>query len=110
MANEKRLIDANALMEKHCEGCVKGVQEMCKSDPVCATMMWVVEEPTVDAVEVVHGRWLFVTKGQQTSVYVCSKCNRAVTVVCDEDKIKEQLAKRYPYCHCGAKMDGDGNE
>ena len=62
--------------------------------------------PTVDAVEVVHGRWLFVTRGQQTSVYVCSRCNRAVTVSCDEDKVKGQLIKRYPYCHCGAQMDG----
>ena len=54
MADEKRPIDANALMEKYCEGCAKEVQEMCKSDPVCATMMWVVEEPTVYAVEVVR--------------------------------------------------------
>ena len=54
MASEKRLIDANALTEKHCGGCAKEIQEMCKSDPVCASMMWVVEEPTVDAVEVVR--------------------------------------------------------
>ena len=65
--------------------------------------------PTVDAVEVVHGRWLFITKGQQASAYACSECNRVVTLVCDEDKVEEQLAKKYPYCHCGAKMDGDGN-
>ena len=51
MANEQRLIDANALMEKYCDGCAKKIQEMCKSDPVCASMMLVVEEPTVDAVE-----------------------------------------------------------
>lgn len=66
----------------------------------------IAEATAVDAVEVVHGRWMFVTKGQHTSVYVCSKCNRAIVVVCDEDEIKEQLAKKYPYCHCGAKMDG----
>lgn len=49
MANEKRLIDANALMKAHCEGCAADMQEMCKTDPVCASMMWVVDAPTVDA-------------------------------------------------------------
>ena len=102
MANEKRLIDATIMPHgQFWEGLTD--KEKAK------VLAYLVMSPTVDAVEVVHGQWLFVTKGQQTSVYVCSKCNRAVTVVCDEDKIKEQLAKRYPYCHCGAKMDG-GNE
>lgn len=64
----------------------------------------------VEARPVVHGRWLFVTKGQHTSVYVCSKCNRAVTVVCDEDIREEKLAKDYPYCHCGADMRGIQND
>ena len=54
MANEKRLIDAYALMKEHCEDCSKDVQDMCKVDPICASMMWVVEAPTVDAVEVVR--------------------------------------------------------
>lgn len=51
MANEKRLdlIDRNALMKEHCEGCAADIQEMCKTDPVCASMMWVVDAPTVDA-------------------------------------------------------------
>lgn len=49
-----RLIDADALTEKHCEGCAKEIQKICKTDPVCASMMWIVEEPTVDAVEVVR--------------------------------------------------------
>lgn len=93
-----RLIDADALIAEYDRvhiGAPGGARKLMQ------------DAPTVDAVEVVHGRWLFVTKGQRTSAYVCSKCNRAVTVVCNEDKIKEQLAKRYPYCHCGAKMDGE---
>ena len=52
----RRLIDANALTKAHCEGCAKEIQEMCKTDPVCASMMWVVEAPTVDAVEVADMR------------------------------------------------------
>ena len=61
--------------------------------------------PTVDAVPVVHGRWVVVEEGQNTSVYQCSKCNRMVNVVCDQNLRKRQLAKKYPYCNCGAKMD-----
>lgn len=54
MATEKRLIDANALMEKHCEDCTKEIQEICKTYPICSSMTWIFEAPTVDAVEVVH--------------------------------------------------------
>lgn len=52
-----RLIDADALREHHCDGCSEDVKASCKDDPVCATLMWVDEAPTIDAVPVVHGRW-----------------------------------------------------
>ena len=103
MANEKQLIDAKPLMQNGWHLVKTGESNRF----ICS--MSLADVPTVDAVEVVHGQWLFVTKGQQTSVYVCSKCNMAVTVVCDEDIREEQLAKKYPYCHCGARMDGDWN-
>lgn len=54
MDGTKRLIDADALMKEHCEGCKKDVRDMCKTDPVCGSMMWVAEAPTVDAVEVIR--------------------------------------------------------
>ena len=44
------LIDRQALVERHCEGCTAAVREECKNDPICGSMMWVVEEPAVDAV------------------------------------------------------------
>lgn len=49
-----RLIDADALLQEHCEGCTADIREGCKTDPVCASAMWVVDAPTVDAVEVVR--------------------------------------------------------
>lgn len=49
-----RLIDADALREEHCKECSADIQDGCKNDPVCASMMWVVEAPTVDAVPVVR--------------------------------------------------------
>lgn len=49
-----RLIDADALREVHCEGCDETIRSICENDPVCATLMWVDEAPTVDAVPVVR--------------------------------------------------------
>lgn len=50
-----RLIDADALREVHCEGCSsEEIRNGCKNDPVCATLMWVDEAPTIDAVPVVR--------------------------------------------------------
>ena len=54
---------------------------------------------------VVHGRWVLIEEGQNTSVYQCSKCKRMVNVVCDKNLREQQLSKNYPYCNCGAKMD-----
>ena len=51
---EKRLVDVDAVMKEHCDGCPAEVQADCKNDPVCANMRWLVEAPTVDAVEVVR--------------------------------------------------------
>ena len=63
-------------------------------------------QPTVDAVEVVHGQWIEILSGQNSSGYECSICKRIVSVVSDMDLRERVLAKKYPYCHCGAKMNG----
>jgi hypothetical protein len=58
--------------------------------------------PTVDAVEVVHGRWEkeYDSNGVDRG-WKCSHCKRSVY---------QMTFEPYEYCpHCGAKMDGDGN-
>ena len=51
------------------------------------------EAPTVDAVEVVHGRWLCVDTDEE-QFFLCNRCKK-----------KEFLQSNY--CRsCGAKMDG----
>ena len=85
MTNEKRLIDANAFRNS-----IKGwkLSKIPKGE-----LLWDLDrQPTVDAVEVVHGRW-------DRSGY-CSECN-FWTCYCGD----------YHYCpNCGAKMDGDKYE
>ncbi len=54
--------------------------------------------PTADVVEVKHGYWI---KGKRIGInvpqYTCSKCGKW------EDA-------EFPYCNCGAKMDGTPKE
>jgi DNA-directed RNA polymerase subunit RPC12/RpoP len=62
---------------------------------------YIKQQPTIDAVEVVHGRWEQVQRWATKAKYRCSVCGREVM-----SAIKVNIEK-YPYCHCGAKMDGD---
>ena len=99
MSNEKRLIDADGLISRFCE----------LANRVTATDNWfhldaitdeITDAPPVDAVEVVHGRWIGETGGYMWRQN-CSICNQPVY---------NKMKPYYSYCpYCGAKMDG-GNE
>lgn len=61
-------------------------------------------QPAADVAPVVHGEWIKRIKQvaifgslELRYVYTCSECGR-------EADYKE------PYCHCGAKMDGGGED
>ena len=66
-----------------------------------------------DVVEVRYGEWkLIETKGfcdgSFYSRFCCPLCLREIGVCHDYEKDAYYNAKAiYPYCHCGAKMDGD---
>ena len=99
MANEKRLIDANALDFDFpvTDDLIEMGIEMVRARVVTA--------PTVDAVEVVHGRWVNVQTLGSGCVGFCSNCMTP-------HKANNATALRMDYRHCrwcGAKMDGDGN-
>ncbi len=61
--------------------------------------------PAADVTPVVHGRWLSIVSYNNT--YKCSECGRLLVDIADGLKM---VAKHYPYCHCGAKMDSQGEE
>ena len=93
MANEKRLIDANTYPCQNCD--VSYCYKNCKK-----FNEWF--NKTVDAVEVVHGRW-----EPRTDVIGFVRCS-----VCHDCNIYDDWAdgKKWNYCpNCGARMDGDGN-
>ena len=109
MANEKRLIDANALLEK-----LSRMIEYCKTDSKVngLTALFQVGDAlmdchTVDAVEVVHGRWFM-----RGGIFRCSECDSKALLNLDSNVggCREYTHFRSNYCpNCGAKMDG-GNE
>ena len=89
MANEKRLIDANDVYALFAQN---GMARLHVAD--------IDAIPRVDAVEVVHGRWLWQKDGEADyeQYWMCSEC-------------KDVTFFKTNYCpNCGAKMDGDGND
>ena len=91
-----RLIDANVF---ECV-CVNG-----KSKDFCNGVLYVLDmidaQPTIDAVEVVHGEWVQIGYDKAMDRITCSVCKEYWNI-CDND------TESFNYCpNCGAKMDGD---
>ena len=98
MANEKRLIDANKVLERADEVTFMGFRAEERKKHFMDLVSEILKQPTVDAVEVVHGRWSPVTYGLGVTVtrWMCSNCKKY-----------ENSYGRTNYCpNCGAKMDG----
>lgn len=63
--------------------------------------------PAVDAIPVRHGEWIVQKVEANQTKFYCSECER--TVIYGNDyfmKPSEYVVNVFPYCHCGAKMDG----
>lgn len=57
--------------------------------------------PAADVAPVIRATWVFTTDFGPSELYHCSRCGR------EEVRFgKSSIYKQYPYCHCGAKMDG----
>ena len=115
MANEKRLIDANALITK-IQGTASEVAKNAPYDPEWFTRLaarqfeilcLIDDMPTVDAVEVVHGRWIKVQEPlgcRDVDCVECSACHESWII--DEDYCFDDFGG-WKYCpNCGTKMDG----
>ena len=102
MTNKNHFIDAKPLMQNGWHLVRTG-----ESNRFLASMS-LADVPTVDAVEVVHGRWeLHGNDDDCGCSYFCSNCHESY----EEDWFYVHGQYRHlNYCpNCGAKMDGDGN-
>lgn len=103
MAPKKRLIDANELLRN-----AEDYGPISTGLADAYDIKWLVDaQPTVAAVEVVHGEWEIIEDDYLDLVEMkCSVCGESYGFEAYEDCIP----KNYHYCpNCGAKMDGDGN-
>ena len=103
MANEKRLISVDEWDSFFAEHIYnrrfRNEYEQGYTDALDRVDDWMDVHPTVDAVEVVHGRW----------VEIPSLIGLPWKVRCDHSGCPQDY--KHNYCpNCGAKMDGDGNE
>lgn len=64
--------------------------------------------PAADVDEVRHGEWVWQFTLDDDDFFECSICGRQEVIngLCNERNPVEHL----PYCHCGAKMDGERRE
>ena len=115
MATEKRLIDAADWDSFYADmGDSRNTMDSYDrgyTDALDRVDDWMDAQPTVDAVEVVHGHWVRKQIGKYTGTdeVVCSCCRYFIAVTCSDTGFKEAI-KGMNYCpNCGAKMDGDGN-
>ena len=109
MATEKRYIDANAFKIFLCKCCnILRPEEPCEPCD-CNVLAVINEQPTVDAVEVVHGRWdeipnKYMSVSTKNGFYSGHATNCSVCHEVNPNAFKTN------YCpNCGAMMDGDGN-
>ena len=55
--------------------------------------------------ERIKGHWVEIASSNHT--YKCSVCGRLLVNITDG---KNNVAKNYPYCHCGADMRGEQDD
>ena len=94
MENRRRLIDADKMPSGE-------FWDTLSDKEKAAVLGYLLSARTVDAVEVVHGRW---EKAEYCGFVRCDQCK---DVYIDESWLDDG---RWHYCpNCGAKMDGDSN-
>ena len=96
-----RLIDADALMAhlKARSDELMDEKEPLLSGACMGAAGFVMQAPTIDAVEVVHGEWI--EWDEDNNTWECSNCAELYTIM--EGNIRDN---KYNYCpNCGAKMD-----
>lgn len=70
------------------------------------------ELPAADVAEVRRGKWNIRVSDERTLCLECSVCGRRVDNIELRNLLKHgkygEACRRYPYCHCGARMELEG--
>lgn len=52
------------------------------------------------------GHWIRITNGAIREKFMCSECGRQI----EDAGVEGLLSVKYPYCHCGAKMESEDEQ
>lgn len=67
---------------------------------------WINAMPTMEALPVRHGKWLYGESESGHDGYFCSQCGKHIRWIYGEEDIN--FIRSYNYCpNCGARMSGD---
>lgn len=86
--------------EAYCADCNSYNGVRCRACGTGDAIDMIEDAPVADVAPVVHGQWEQVKKWATKAKYRCSVCGREIM-----SAVKVNIEK-YPYCHCGAMMDG----
>ena len=110
MATKKRLIDANVVLAKQFTAGLSDASGNYYGHADVVFVNDIENAPIVDAVEVVHGRWVDEFKGKYANPkYICSNCTLQALKKEKMDELGNWHTEQAltDYCpNCGAKMDG----
>lgn len=99
-----RLIDADALKRDICKYCNDVYSDEPCEPSDCEHMRIIDNQPTIDAVEVVHGRWDDSGRYQFPNGRKAIRCNICGCALSES----EYSLFNWNYCPvCGTKMDGE---
>lgn len=94
-----RMIDADALIAQM-ESDAEQMEDQIAIMFTYAAINDVKHAPTIE--ERKTGTWIEI--GTITHSYKCSVCGRMLVSIADG---KNKVVEHYPFCHCGAKMEGE---
>lgn len=99
-------IEREAALNKLCrDNCGHDYNGKCYN---CYTAAFIEQYPAADVAPVVHGRWVLRSVSDVTSTFMCSECGREFEVAnAYFGTPTNHPDKNYPYCNCGARMDGE---
>lgn len=115
----REYIDREAAIKALCFWCAGDVNLDDSKPCSCLGKKEILDTPAADVAEVKHGAWKLESEIHKMlddvdeEFYVkCPFCNRTEWVGFDfePEKMLEWARKEYPYCHCGAKMDGKAGD
>lgn len=110
---KKEYIERGALLQKNMYGNTAPITHRTYAEQLISSA------PAADVVEVVHGEWEIVSESYRLfddydeAFHVkCPFCDRTyyVPFEFEEEKMIAYAREHYPFCHCGAKMDGGKHE